>query len=258
MRYFLELSYLGTNYHGWQRQPNCLSVQEVLEQALSVLLKETVAVTGAGRTDTGVHALCMVTHVDTDVAIATADFRYKLNAILPHDIAIQALYPVRAEAHARYHAHARTYEYWLHRHKNPFLADYSYYFQRELDVPKMNEAAQWLLHYSDFECFSKSHSGVKNHFCHISRAGWEACPDGYGGEKLVFTITANRFLRNMVRAIVGTLLEVGTLKRTIEDFKKLVESKQRSRAGVSVPAQGLYLAKVVYPSTIFTDTMDAV
>jgi tRNA pseudouridine38-40 synthase len=247
-RYFLEFSYFGKEYCGWQRQPETLSVQEVMEKAISALLREDIKLVGAGRTDTGVHSKQMFAHFDSNTMLKIRDVKHRLNLFLPKDIAVHNLYEVHQNAHARFDAVARTYEYWLHTVKNPFLTAYSYYFYQYLDVEKMNQAAKMLLEYTDFECFSKKNTTVKTYLCKIVEADWKQ-----DDEKLIFTITSDRFLRNMVRAIVGTLLEVGVLKLTLEDVKKIIESKQRINAGVSVPAHGLYLVKVVYPSGLFKD-----
>lgn len=246
-RYFLSLSYVGKNYHGWQWQPNAVTVQEILEKAISAMLGEKTGITGAGRTDTGVHAREMFAHFDSPAPLNPDDFTRRLNAFLPKDIAVHHLREVQSDAHARFDATARTYEYWLNSVKNPFLTDYSYYFYRALHVEKMNEAALLLAEYRDFECFSKTNTEVKTYICKITKVDWQRQND-----ILVFTITADRFLRNMVRAIVGTLLEVGLLKTSIQDFRSIIESKKRSQAGASVPAHGLYLTKITYPPHIFT------
>ncbi|WP_340203083.1 tRNA pseudouridine(38-40) synthase TruA [Ascidiimonas sp. W6] len=241
MRYFIEFAYNGKNYHGWQRQPSAISVQETLENALSLLLRENITVTGAGRTDAGVHAKQMFAHFES-TKLSDFDFLInRLNAFLPSDIAITNVFEVAAEAHARFDAISRTYEYWVVNKKDPFLSAYSYYCHKKPDVNLMNEAAELLYVYKDFQCFSKSNTDVKTYLCDISQASWKVTPD-----KLVFTITADRFLRNMVRAIVGTLLDVGLGKISKEDVKKIIESKNRSMAGVSVPAHALYLTSVVY------------
>ena len=246
MRYFLEISYFGKHYHGWQRQPEAISVQEILEKILSTLLKEVTQITGAGRTDSGVHAKQMVAHFDSKTPLNTSDFIYKLNAFLPKDIAVHRMYLVHDEAHARFDAITRTYEYRINTTKNPFLIDYSYYFYRSLTLKKMNEAAKILMEYNDFECFSKKNTDVKTYICDVMHAEWNR-----QHEMIIFTITADRFLRNMVRAIVGTLLDVGTLKLSLHDFKHIIEGKKREHAGASVPAQGLYLKRITYPSNLF-------
>lgn len=247
MRYFIEFAYNGGNYHGWQKQPNASSVQETLEKALSLLLRKHIAVTGAGRTDAGVHAKQMYGHFDYDGIVSIDFLKKRLNALLPSDIAIRNIVEVAADAHARFDAASRTYEYWIVNHKDPFLDSYSYYLHQTPDVKLMNEAAELLYEYNDFQCFSKSNTDVRTYLCDIKKAGWTAISD-----KLVFTITADRFLRNMVRAIVGTLLDVGLDKISKEDVKKIIESKNRSKAGVSVPAHALYLTGVVYPKSLLS------
>jgi tRNA pseudouridine38-40 synthase len=246
LRYFIQFSYFGKAYHGWQNQPNAITVQEVLEKALSTLLRDKIDVVGAGRTDAGVHAKQMFCHFDFDSIEDKKDLAYRLNAFLPDDIAVQEIRTVVDGAHARFDAIERTYEYWLVREKDPFLFDYAHWVKHPLDLPAMNEAAKMLLEYTDFECFSKSNTDVKTFNCDVRQAYWEARAD-----KWVFTITADRFLRNMVRAVVGTLLDVGLKKITSEDMHRIIASKDRSEAGVSVPAKGLYLTKVIYPKDIF-------
>jgi len=246
LRYFIQFSYFGKAYHGWQNQPNAITVQEVLEKALSTLLRDKIDVVGAGRTDAGVHAKQMFCHFDFDSIDDKKDLAYRLNAFLPDDIAVQEIRTVVDGAHARFDAIERTYEYWLVREKDPFLFDYAHWVKHPLDLPAMNEAAKMLLEYTDFECFSKSNTDVKTFNCDVRQAYWEARAD-----KWVFTITADRFLRNMVRAVVGTLLDVGLKKITSEDMHRIIASKDRSEAGVSVPAKGLYLTKVIYPKDIF-------
>ena len=236
---------MGKHYHGWQKQPNAKTVQETLEDALSKLLREPIALMGAGRTDTGVHAKKMVAHFDRSKISNLTDLTYRLNAFLPEDIAVEKLVTVPNEAHARFDAIERTYEYWIVQHKNPFYTDAAYFYKYPLDVEKMNAAATLLLSYSDFECFSKSNTDVKTYRCHVKKASW-----AQKNERLVFTITADRFLRNMVRAIVGTLLEVGEGKKDLSDVKTILKSGDRGKAGPSVPAKGLYLIAVNYPKTI--------
>ncbi len=247
MRYFLELSYAGTNYHGWQSQPNARTVQETIEKALGLLLRIPVKIVGAGRTDTGVHARQMFAHFDVEKAINPEDLTYKLNSFLPSDIAIQKIHPVTDDAHARFDAMARSYQYFIHRYKNPFLNETSWYLAKDLDVDLMNQAAKILLNYKDFKSFSKTHTDVKTYLCDVRRAEWQIVDN-----QLVFNITADRFLRNMVRAIVGTLVDVGLHKIAIDDFKQIIESRDRSNAGFSVPAKGLFLTEIVYPPQIFT------
>jgi tRNA pseudouridine38-40 synthase len=244
MRYFLQLAYDGTNYHGWQIQPNAISVQEVLDKALSTLCGEAIYTLGCGRTDTGVHAKDFYAHFDTSKEL---DDRLiiNLNGILPDDIAAKRFIKLDDQAHARFDATQRSYEYHMHFHKDPFKNGYSYYFpyQRKPDVHLMNEAAKYLLEVNDFACFSKAHAGAKTTICKVTRAEWQIIDDN----TIVFHISADRFLRNMVRAIVGTLIDVGNGKLTSEDLKKIIESKNRSMAGTSVPGNGLYLCEIKYP-----------
>ena len=207
MRYFVTLSYDGTRYHGWQIQPNGNSVQETLQGALSTILRQTIALTGAGRTDAGVHARMMVAHFDTDLSFDCRQLVYKVNRLLPYDIAVQKIEHVADELHARFSAVSRTYHYYVHTRKDPFECAYSYRLPYELDFEKMNEAARVLLEYEDFGAFCKSHADVKTTLCHVISAAWhQTAPD-----KWFFEITANRFLRNMVRAVVGTLVDVGRI-----------------------------------------------
>jgi len=248
LRYFIQFSYFGKAYHGWQNQPNAITVQEVLEKALSTLLREKMEVVGAGRTDAGVHARQMFAHFDFEPISDMDDLVYRLNAFLPNDVAIQGIYPVSAKAHTRFDAVERTYEYWLVKEKDPFLFDHAHFVKHTLDLDLMNEAAKILLQYTDFECFSKSNTDVKTFNCDVWEAYWKI-----EGKKWVFTITADRFLRNMVRAVVGTLLDVGMGKMLPEDMRKVIASKDRGEAGVSVPAKGLYLTKVSYPKEIFDE-----
>ena len=241
MRYFIELSYKGTNYHGWQIQPDASSVQEEITKALATILQEKILLIGAGRTDAGVHASQMFAHVDT-VKKLTDDYVHKLNAILPNDIVIKSIKEVSDETHARFDAVSRTYEYRILLGRDPFLLDITWQLhQKNLQIEKMNEAANLLFEYEDFESFSKVKTDVNTFNCTIMKAVWTL-----EDKHLIFQIKANRFLRNMVRAIVGTLLEVGLGKKTVEDFRKIIESKKRSEAGLSVPAKGLFLTEVCY------------
>ena len=241
-RYFITLSYDGTNYHGWQVQPNGNSVQEELQRALSLLLREPIAITGAGRTDAGVHARMMVAHFDTDQPVDCAQLAYKLNRLLPKDIAVQRVEPVEAEMHARFSATSRTYHYFIHTHKDPFCRQYSCELHYDLDFELMNEAAQVLMEYDDFGAFCKSHADVKTTLCQVTEARWEQLTE----TQWRFTITANRFLRNMVRAVVGTLVDVGRHRLTVNDFRRIVEGKQRTDAGESMPGCALFLVDVRY------------
>ena len=245
MRYFIKLGYKGTNFHGWQVQPNAISVQECIEKALTILLKFEISIVGCGRTDTGVHAKEFYAHFNAEkLTFSLERLTFKLNAIIANDdIAIHEIFIVDDESHARFNATARSYEYHLHQLPNPFIQELSLKYTRKLDFESMNEAAKELLHYSDFASFCKSHAGNHTNICDVREAYWEECADG----KWIFHITADRFLRNMVRSIVGTLLQIGSGKLTLSDFKKIIESKSRSKAGESVPAHGLYLSKVTYP-----------
>ena len=241
MRYFIEFAYNGKNYHGWQYQPNSITVQEVLNKALSTLLKKEIDVTGAGRTDTGVHAAQMYAHFDYEEAINSDYLTQKLNSFLPKDIVVYRLIAVHEDAHARFDATSRTYEYHIHTFKDAFINEGSWFHFHPLDVSKMNEAATILFEYKDFKCFSKTHTDVRTYNCVIKEAYWEQ-----KGNKLIFTVSADRFLRNMVRAIVGTLVNVGLGRITLQDFRDIIESRDRKKAGFSVPAHGLYLTKVTY------------
>ena len=240
-RYFLELSYHGGAYHGWQVQENALSVQQVLNQALETLLRHPVETIGCGRTDTGVHATQHFAHLDTDVAL-NERFLHSLNALLPWDIAVKRFIPVAAEAHARFDATLRSYEYHIHFKKDPFRSNLSWFMRDKPAIDLMNQSAEILKEYTDFSCFSKSNTQTFTNNCKITRALWQETEHG-----LVFHISADRFLRNMVRAIVGTLVEVGNGDMPPEDIRQIIESKNRSNAGASVPACGLYLTEVQYP-----------
>lgn len=245
MRYFMTLAYDGSAYHGWQIQPHSVSVQEQIQNALSTLLQKTVEIVGAGRTDTGVHASKMVAHFDLDEAdsIDCGQMVYRLNKILPRDIAIQRIESVGDEMHARFSAVSRTYHYYVHTSKNPFLRHYSWQVYGNPDFELMNRAAETLKEYKDFTSFSKVNTDTKTNDCTISEAHWDKVGDG----QWRFTITANRFLRNMVRAIVGTLMEVGRGKMSIEQLRNVIEAKDRCRAGDSVPGNALFLVDVKYP-----------
>jgi len=245
LRYFIQLSYNGSSYHGWQIQPNAVTVQETIQDALSKLLNTNISITGAGRTDTGVHAFQMFAHFDVDETFDTENLTFKLNSFLPKDIAIQSIFQVNADAHTRFHAIKRSYDYKISLKKNVFLFDYTHYVHQKLDVDKMNEAANILLEYTNFQCFSKSNTDVKTYNCKIEQAQWKQ-----EGNLLIFTISADRFLRNMVRAIVGTLLNIGLSKIAVSDMHKILASKDRSEAGFSVPSKGLYLTEVLYPDNI--------
>ena len=241
MRYFIEISYRGKKYHGWQIQPDASSIQEEINIAVSVVLQEEISVLGAGRTDTGVHAEQMFAHFDTKKRL-DANYVHKFNSVLPEDIVIHALQKVADDKHARFDALSRSYQYKIWLGRNPFLLDNTWQIHyQKLDVEAMNEAAQLLLEYENFQAFSKVRTEVKTFNCNVTEAVWVK-----NGSELVFHISANRFLRNMVRAIVGTLIDVGKHKISIEDFRTIILSQDRSSAGLSVPAKGLYLTKIIY------------
>jgi len=247
LRYFLELSYKGTSYHGWQRQPNAGSVQQVLEEALAVLLGNEIQIIGAGRTDTGVHARQMFAHFDADIPPEQSnELIFRLNRFLPPSIAVYGIHAVSADAHARFDAISRSYAYHLTTQKNPFNNEQAYFYNAPLDIDTMNAAAAMLLEHTNFKCFSRSKTDVKTFDCNVTEAFWE-----HRQSELIFHITANRFLRNMVRAIVGTLLDVGTGKRSLSDFQAALDSQDRKQAGSSAPAHGLFLTEIRYPNTIF-------
>ena len=244
MRYFIYLSYDGARYHGWQRQPNDLSVQQVLEEALSTLLRQPIEVVGAGRTDAGVNASMMVAHFDASLPEETVVSR--LNRLLPSDIAVQRIVPVRPDAHARFSATSRTYHYYITFDKSPFLRHYAWRCPFPLDFDRMNEAASHLFDYTDFTSFSKLHTDVKTNNCRIMKAEWVQQADG----TWMFEVQADRFLRNMVRAIVGTLVDVGRGKISVQDFCDIIEKKDRCSAGQSMPGNALFLAGITYPEDI--------
>lgn len=241
-RYFISLSYDGSRYHGWQVQPNGISVQQTLAEALSVIMRRPVEITGAGRTDAGVHARYMVAHFDVDDTVDCALCKDKLNRLLPPDINVFDVFPVNDDMHARFSAKSRRYEYVVTLIKNPFLRAYSYRLNRKPDFDLMNQAAAMLLDQTDFTSFSKLHTDVKTNFCKVTRAEWVQVDD----TTWKFIIEADRFLRNMVRAVVGTLLDVGFGKIGLQDFASIIEKKDRCSAGMSVPASGLFLVDVKY------------
>lgn len=247
-RYFIELSYRGTRYHGWQIQQNAVTIQGELNRALSTLLRIPTGTIGAGRTDTGVHARYYVAHFDsthTDLD-CTPGFLHSLNRILPFDIAVHRIFRVKNTANARFDATLRGYEYHMVLGKDPFMQDYAWLYHGKLDIISMQQATNKLFEYSDFTSFSRSGSDNKTNLCRIYRATWRShCPN-----LLIFAIEADRFLRNMVRAIVGTLVDVGRGKLTPDDFARIIEQKNRSKAGTSAPAQGLYLTRIVYPPSV--------
>jgi tRNA pseudouridine38-40 synthase len=242
MRYFVTLSYDGTLYHGWQIQPNGDSVQARLQGALSTLLRQEIGVTGAGRTDAGVHARMMVAHFDYDGALDCTQLTYKLNRLLPYDIAVEKVEPVSEEMHARFSATSRTYHYYIHTTKDPFCRAYSCELHYPLDFQKMNEAGLLLTGYDDFGAFCKAGADVKTTLCHVTEARWvQTSPTTW-----YFRITANRFLRNMVRAVVGTMIDVGRGRLSLVDFCKVIEGKRRTEAGESMPGNALFLEKIEY------------
>ncbi len=246
-RYFIELAYNGSAYHGWQRQPNAISVQEALEEALTKLLNKSMVISGAGRTDTGVHALQMFAHFDVQQEIDKPnELVFLLNAFLKNDITIKKIHRVKSNAHARFDATNRSYEYHISSVKDPFRFGLYYYLKKKPNVDLMNQATKIILNHKDFKCFSRSNTDVKTFLCNVKIAAWKQ-----EQSSLVFYIQANRFLRNMVRAIVGSLLEIGFEKRKVEDMEDIIKNKDRSQAGFSAPAHGLYLTHIEYPKNIF-------
>jgi tRNA pseudouridine38-40 synthase len=245
-RYFIQLCYKGSRYHGWQIQRNAHSVQAELEQAMKTVFGEEIEITGCGRTDTGVHARDFFAHFDSEQTnLDHPDRKFKLNKFLPKDIAIKKIFKVKADAHARFDAISRKYRYYISKTKNPFLYESSYYLYGTVDLERMKKASEVLFNYQNFGCFSKSKTQVKTNICKIMQADWEEQED-----MIIFTIKADRFLRNMVRAIVGTLLDVGKKKISIDEFKMIIEGENRCKAGASVPACGLFLENVEYPEEI--------
>lgn len=247
-RYFIFISYKGTSYHGWQLQPNSVTVQKILDNALSVVLKEDISTTGAGRTDTGVHALVFCAHFDSlsqDLA-EMKNLVFRLNRFLPDDVSVNAIRKVLPDANARYSAVSRTYTYYVSKIKDPFFNNASWFLHGNIDIYAMNEACSILLNHSDFTSFSRLHSGSKTNICRVSFARWKEEKN-----RLVFTIRADRFLRNMVRAIVGTVVEIGFGKMTLKEFGEIIQARDRSRAGRSAPAKGLFLSDIEYPEEIF-------
>ncbi|WP_243347997.1 tRNA pseudouridine(38-40) synthase TruA [Parabacteroides sp. FAFU027] len=252
MRYFIYLSYNGKNYCGWQIQPNGITVQEELEKALSTILRHPVSITGAGRTDTGVHAALMVAHFDTKVPLDDpAQLCEKLNRLLPRDVAISAICPVKPDAHARFDATSRTYKYYVTDKKDVFRGELACKIHGKMDFAKMNEAAKILFEYTDFTSFSKLHTDVKTNNCRMMQAEWKE-----ENGQWVFTIQADRFLRNMVRAVVGTLFEVGRGKIDLEGFRRVIELKDRCKAGTSAPAHALFLVDIEYPREIMIEGLN--
>jgi tRNA pseudouridine38-40 synthase len=247
-RYFFEIAYHGKNYAGWQTQANATGVQEVVEDALRKLLRTPIKIVGSGRTDTGVHCVQQFFHTDIDQAFDRNSFMHRINSFLPRDIAIRSIRQVKPDASARYSATERMYEYHITCVKDPMLTGHALHYFKPLNVQNMNKAAALLRGAHDFEAFSKVKTDVNHFLCTIKAASWKK-----NGNRLVFTIRANRFLRGMVRAIVGTLLDVGTGKINVSDFQDIVTSKDRKRAGANVDPHGLYLVKVKYPKAIFID-----
>lgn len=248
MRYFIFISYKGTSYHGWQVQPNGITVQQILDEALSVILEEKISTTGAGRTDTGVHALVFCAHFDS--LVTDLDDRknliYRINRYLPKDISVTSVRKVKNDSNARFSALSRTYTYYISRQKDPFTEDSSWHLHGYINVGAMNKAAEILYKHTDFTSFSRLHTNVKTNNCRILSALWEE-----KGSQLVFTIRADRFLRNMVRAIVGTMIEIGFGRLSTEEFEAIIIAMDRGRAGKSAPAKGLFLTDIEYPSDIF-------
>ncbi|CAN5377752.1 tRNA pseudouridine(38-40) synthase TruA [soil metagenome] len=246
MRYFFEICYNGANYHGWQSQSNAIGIQQKVEETLTQLFREKISIVGSGRTDTGVHCKQQFFHADIDKEFDSDNLIIRLNSFLPKDIAIRSIKKVKPDASARYEAFERTYEYHITRTKDPLREGLSFYFYKPIDLPTLQQAATLLIGKHDFECFSKVKTDVNHFICDVKQAEWNQ-----KGDLLVFTITANRFLRGMVRAIIGTLLDTGTRKMTIEEFRSVLKSKDRKKAGMNAPPEGLFLMSVKYPKSIF-------
>lgn len=246
MRYFFEIAYNGKNYNGWQSQHNAIGIQTVIESALSKLIQDDIKIVGSGRTDTGVHCEQQFFHTEIEKEFEAAHLMQKLNIYLPKGIAILSIRKVKPEANARFDAVERTYQYRITRVKNPFSEGLAWHYFKEVDVALMNKAGSILIGEHDFECFSKVHTDVNHFLCNIKKAEWKE-----HGDTLELTIAANRFLRSMVRSIVGTLLDVGTGKTSLKDFQAILKSRDRKMAGANVPPHGLYLVKVKYPAGIF-------
>jgi len=247
-RYFIFLSYKGTSYHGWQIQPNAVTVQKLLDKALSMILSDEISTTGAGRTDTGVHALVFCAHFDSNSSDLDTkkNLVYKLNRYLPEDISVTGIRKVIADANARFSALSRTYKYFISRVKDPFSDDSSWYLHGDLNIEEMNKSAQILMNHTDFTSFSRLHTNVKTNNCRIIHAVWHI-----EDNQLIFTVKADRFLRNMVRAIVGTMVEIGFGKKDLKEFTEIIIARDRGKAGKSAPARGLFLAEIEYPENIF-------
>ena len=248
-RYFIYISYKGTSYHGWQVQPNSVTVQKILDEALSTILSEKIATVGAGRTDAGVHALVFCAHFESEVSdlAGNKSLIFRLNRFLPKDISVSRLIRVNPDAHARFSATSRTYRYNISRTKNPFWTESSWFIHGVIDMALLNEACAVLINQTDFTSFSRLHTDTKTNNCRIFYAVWEEADD-----RLIFTIKADRFLRNMVRAIVGTMIDIGTHKITIREFEDIILAKDRCKAGKSAPAKGLFLTDIEYPEKIFS------
>lgn len=246
MRHFFEIAYNGRNYNGWQSQTNAVGVQAVVENALTKLLGEDISIVGSGRTDTGVHCEQQFFHADIEKEFNPKQLVLRLNSLLPKDIAIHSIRQVKPTASARYDALERTYRYEITRKKNPFLEGLAWHYFKPMDMQTMNRAAALLVGEHDFECFSKVKTDVNHFLCDVKKAVWKE-----DGDRIYFTIAANRFLRGMVRAIVGTLLDVGSGKKTVKDFQNIIQSRDRKQAGANVPSHGLYLSRVKYPSGVF-------
>lgn len=242
----MDISYKGTHFNGWQTQPNGVTVQEEIEKALSLILKQETPILGSGRTDAGVHANQQIAHFDCDEPFDPNDMAYKLNSFLTKDIAINGIRKVKEDSNARFDAESRLYHYHLHQAKNPFKKEFSYYFQPTLDVTLIKEACKIIGDWQNFECFSRVHTEVNNFNCEIFEIDWIIDDTNH-----LFRVRANRFLRGMVRAIVGTLIDIGMKKKTLEELKLILESNDRSMAGRAVPAEGLYLQEVIYPKDIY-------
>lgn len=245
MRFFIDLSYDGKPFHGWQKQPNALGIQEVIETYLNKIFGEKINLVGAGRTDTGVHARQLIAHFDYDKTFGIQNLIYRLNRMLPAAIVINDIYKVNSDAHARFDAITREYNYYISTQKNPFTQAYSCLIPHKMDLEMMNQACEILKQHQNFQCFSKVKTDVKTYNCEIKKAYWEK-----ENEQYIFTIEANRFLRNMVRAIVGTLVEIGEHKKTLQDLQQILESRDRCQAGKSIAAKGLFLNRITYPQSI--------
>lgn len=248
LRYFIDLAYDGTRYHGWQSQKNAISVQDTLNEALGLLLGEAIETVGSGRTDTQVHALQQIAHFDITKRIHPEKIRDKLNSYLPRDISIQRIWEVEPSVHARFDAIRRCYEYKITTIKDPFLIQKAYYFRKKIDLDLMNQAAEILKSTHDFQSFSRVKTEVNHFICEVSSSVWEKVD-----EMIIFSVCADRFLRGMVRALVGTMLDIGTGKTTIPEFKQIIQKKDRKAAGRAVPSHGLYLKSVSYPDHIYNN-----